>query len=191
MKLHYKEVCSSPSGIHAHFMRQENGTGLKLYRNKERRDNAYDQQFALAEAGLSPICCDKVAIFVEKDSGDTENWFGYYTEVATVFSYKLHSQLMHADEDLDDDHPRKLRYEAKMHYRRLWQTHAAELGQFVNDLFAIEWVDNHAGNVGVLDGKLVIIDTADVDLFSPETESLLAEYSENNLTSELGVVSCR
>ncbi len=143
--------CKSPAGCECFFIRF-GSRGIKVYMYVETRDRAYSNQVWLHSKGLAPRAYYKGEVLIRGYRGRDGDSTGYCyeTELADVFDYNFHRSLMdHGDKTEESDE-----------YIGRFNDGCEELSDDLCEL-GIHWVDDHEENVGFIDGRPVLIDTAD------------------------------
>ncbi len=139
-----KVINSSKSGCECYFLKF-GSRGIKVYTGPVTRDRAYTNQVWLHSKGLAPRAYFKGLVKITNRKGSRDCvWYCYETECAETFDYKRY----YSDPDGYDD------------YRERFHTAVKELKE-ESDKLGVSWYDCHKGNVGFIDGRAVIIDTAD------------------------------
>jgi hypothetical protein len=133
-----QKIYGSPHGVKAVFVTLNEGWGIKMFRNRDDRDKIYNRQKIAASHGLGPITGGKV------DLHDGEYQFGYVTEKleTLITPYMGNSDINWEEYD-----------EAEEEYEDILEEMREEL-----DEIGIGFRDNHCGNVGWKDGRLICID---------------------------------
>lgn len=129
------------SGSDCMFIDMQNGWGIKCYWDKEARAVSYLCQKYAASLGFAPEVGKQ---FTVVDPCDGNEYFCHLTEVVeTIVEYGIDN-----DHCMDDDE-----YEDPPFYeeRLDWIYEFEEVTEF-------DYADNHAGNFGFKNGKLVCID---------------------------------
>lgn len=125
-----EQLMTSPHGVACRFVKMGNA-GLKTYYNKETRDGCYRLQRLLHREGLAPYCW--FPFNFTGPNGDTI--YAFYTDIAEV---------------MDRKNPEHCPWE--------WGKRAHSMREEIQDRFGFTWYDDHCGNVGIIDGKDVMID---------------------------------
>lgn len=132
-------ISSSPrkNGAFNLFFKLNDKIGIKLSNNKTQRDNNYHNQENAAKFGLGPDVYD----MVDNVNYEGETYWGYFTEIVWVFEQVS---------GLDRYHRRFLLNAVK----EQMETLCKELKEFCD----YDFHDDHLGNLGIKDQKLVCID---------------------------------
>ena len=135
-------ISSSPrkNGSYNLFFKINNHIGLKLSLTKKQRDSNYKHQENASKIGLGPNVYGKI------DNVNYENceYYGYFTEIVDVILMKEKSYDF---------------------IRLLYKTFSEDIKELVENLKKCGFIfeDNHLGNIGVKNGKIICIDFDEPD----------------------------
>jgi hypothetical protein len=130
----------SPSGVSSFFIKLDDDWGLKVYRDADLRDWMMERQGRAAEIGRGPAIGEAVDIGYD--------YFAYVSQVADTSIF---------DDDYDDDGTRWHDGEIISSYDEDWGDALDELHSDLSSI-GIGFSDDHHGNVGIIDDRLVCID---------------------------------
>lgn len=134
----------SPHGVSCNFVPINDKWGMKIYKTETERNKAFVNQKEFLEHSLAPEIGGKVDL---PDIG-----FAYITEIVeTVLDQ--HEYLEH------DDHDRSQYWDAEEKWSHKNLDEILELMNKINSKStSFRFYDNHAGNLGRKNGKLIPID---------------------------------
>lgn len=135
----------SPSGMYCRFV-AVGDVGLKLWEGRFLRDDCYKGQKKLSEIGLAPRvgCCFEISL-------DNYHYYGHTTEIAETIVDSTYSKPRVQDQF------EQLPYERRVELLRMFE-------ELENDLEKAGhcFYDGHWGNVGLLNGRMVVIDCEEI-----------------------------
>lgn len=151
-KIAREKIQSSPKGVSSVFIPITKNWAMKLFRDEESRDDAYNMQKTYYGAGYAPELGDKIDL--PEGIQDANTWgefqYGYFTEIVETVIDKRANWIVTAEQrenfidawgDYEDEDSRLYSY-----IQEMWEETGEEL-----------W-DLHPGNWGYKDGKLIPID---------------------------------
>jgi hypothetical protein len=147
---------NSPSGCACTFFKIDDKWGIKTYRRREDRDICYETQWKASSYGLGPEVGERFEFRV-----DEKTIYCYTTEIAE----SLYSERYYFLQDFlrqnywDCKLPEYQEYLDEVDNNE--EKYRVEIEATVDDLFdSIGWesCDNHCGNFGYYNGRMVCID---------------------------------
>jgi hypothetical protein len=140
-----REFSLSPNGCQCKFIKLDNKWGLKLFTSPRKRDEVCENQKKCHKVGYAP----EVGECVDLPSGPIR--FGYITEIAEIIFDEKDYQGDDTDwTEVDDWYSEN--------YDELKQTKKE-----IEKLTGWNFVDDHAFNWGILNGKIIPIDFGVLD----------------------------
>jgi len=135
-------IKGSPHGSMSVFVKIDSRWAIKLYYLEDERDKCFQRQKQAAEYGLGPDVGEKVNFAV-----DCSYPYGYITEIVEVcVPHEEIAEQNFCDTfdvlDGDEEHNRK----------------AYALFNELETLTGIYYIDNHPANIGIKNGRYVLID---------------------------------
>lgn len=132
---HFIPKGRAKSGIECSFFKIGD-RGLKLFNKKEDCLYAYKRQKRANEAGIAPRCFLGVQKFLFGKKAKTEK-YGYWTEIATPV------------DEIDS---------LSKYWRATYISRLEKIRKTHKKLFGYIYCDDHSGNIGIINRKMVIID---------------------------------
>jgi hypothetical protein len=132
-------ISSSPrkNGCFNLFFQLNDQIGIKLSSNKNQRDTLYKNQQNAAKFDLGPEVFGKI----DEVEYEGKKYFGYFTEIVWVLSQV-----------------RELNWKNKSLLLKAVCDDLIQLRKDLSEKCDYDFYDNHIGNIGVKNGKLVCID---------------------------------
>lgn len=137
-------IKGSPYGVNSVFVKLDEKWAIKLYQNGYDRDEIYENQKQAAKYELGPEVGEKIDFNI-----DCWYPYGYITEIVEVLiSHEIIAQC--GDEFYDELD----KYEESEEFNRRTDILFEELKKYTG----IDYHDLHAANIGVKNGKYILID---------------------------------
>lgn len=130
-------IRKSPAGMVCHFVKLDDDWGVKCFRRERKRNECYNWQKKAAAVGLGPKVGEMFSF---------GKYFCYITQVAEVY---------HNIESMDWDDYCDIERDNQDEIDKL----KAELEEKIGFWFS----DDHIGNIGFINGRMVCIDFGDSD----------------------------
>jgi hypothetical protein len=141
-KIIQQKIWGSPRGIKSCFIKLDKKWGIKLFWDKDDRDQCYTNQGIAAEHGLGPDVGDTVDF-----SEGMDYPYGYITEV--VQTIVPHNEV---NNGICSSVFTKAQNSSRLTEKQL------ELKEKLDDLFGCYFTDLHPANLGYKNGQLICID---------------------------------
>jgi hypothetical protein len=162
----YSRKHLSPSGVQCSFFKIDNKWGVKVYRKESKRDECFDCQGECAEYGYGPRVGEKF----DMNMGD-ETLYCYVTEIAECLIPQEWFEIVNSCRDYAKKYIDTEHWDEELYYSLIedgdaifdpiddeWDERICELCSDISENVGWAMTDRHAGNFGLLDGKLVCID---------------------------------
>ena len=165
LKANPELLTTSPGGISCIFIPVDSQWAMKCYKTEMGRDEAFEYQTRAAEYGLAPLTNGTFEVEFDShvnlefakfythrsdyNSQTAKKIYGYMTEIVRpVLNYKYYNPERGQEKSGD--------YMERVERRFRYRTHKLE--KALNKCCGFYFGDNHGGNLGIKNGKLVCID---------------------------------